>query len=113
MLNAVEFIKTRKRMCNSIHSCAACELSSLDYGCRNFTDAEPERAVEIVENWGKRHPLKTNREKFEEVFGIRLETASWLDCSFRNERLMYNGIDVEKWLDEPYGREEKPVNGST
>lgn len=113
MLNAVEFIKTRKRMCDSIHSCAACELGSLDYGCRDFTDAEPERAVEIVENWGKRHPLKTNREKFEEVFGIHLEIPSGIDYSFCNERPMYTGIDVEKWLDEPYGGEEKPVNGST
>ena len=28
-------------------------------------------AIEIVENWAKEHPVKTNMDKFEEVFGFR------------------------------------------
>lgn len=27
-------------------------------------------AIETVENWAKEHPIKTNAEKFKEVFGI-------------------------------------------
>lgn len=27
------------------------------------------KAIEIVENWAKEHPVKTNAEKFKEVFG--------------------------------------------
>ena len=28
--------------------------------------------VEIVEKWGKEHPIITNRDKFKEVFGVEL-----------------------------------------
>lgn len=31
-------------------------------------------AIEIVENWAKEHPIKTNLEKFKEVFGTEPTT---------------------------------------
>lgn len=33
-------------------------------------------AIETVENWAKEHPIKTNAEKFKEVFGIEPETQA-------------------------------------
>lgn len=30
----------------------------------------PFEAIEIVENWAKQHPIKTNADKFKEVFGF-------------------------------------------
>ena len=28
------------------------------------------KSIEIVENWAKEHPIKTNADKFKEVFGV-------------------------------------------
>lgn len=34
--------------------------------------------IELVENWAKQHPVKTNSQKFEEVFGFDMSIC--FDC---------------------------------
>ena len=77
-MDAVLFVKEHRRMCGKYikYSCKHCKLSSNNNGfhlvCDRFIFENPEEAVEIVENWSKEHPVKTNRQKFEEVFGTKL-----------------------------------------
>ena len=64
-MDAVEFLKTLRRMCNS--ECRECELGkrlgALDT-CALWQKAHPEEAVEIAEKWAKEHPAKTRQSEF-------------------------------------------------
>ncbi len=64
-MDAVEFLKTLRRMCNS--ECRECELGkrlgALDT-CALWQKANPEEAVAIVEQWAKEHPVKTRQSVF-------------------------------------------------
>lgn len=67
-MDAVEFLKTLRRMCNGW--CRECE-----YGKRSGSDpcmiwqrAHPEEAVEIAEKWAKEHPAKTRQSVFLEQY---------------------------------------------
>lgn len=33
----------------------------------------PEEAEKIIMNWAKEHPVKTNADKFKEVFGVEVD----------------------------------------
>lgn len=82
-MDAVEYVKAMKRMCESHDSkCRDCLLSTV--GCGYSGDVEA--AVAIVEDWAKEHPIVTNAEKLVEVFGkIRLKdiTPEWLKQEYR------------------------------
>lgn len=71
-MDAVEFLKEKRRMCKTIraHSdCDKCGLvkeSSDDCDTRCFVF--PEEAVAVVENWAKEHPAITREIKFLEMF---------------------------------------------
>ena len=64
-MDAVEFLKTLRRMCNS--ECRECELGkrlgALDT-CALWQKAHPEEAVEIAEKWAKELPAKTRQSEF-------------------------------------------------
>lgn len=68
-MDAVEFLKTLRRMCNS--ECRECELGkrlgALDT-CALWQKAHPEEAVEIAEKWAKEHPAKTRQSEFLKLF---------------------------------------------
>lgn len=62
-MDAVEFLKEQKRMCDSYDSCFKCKLS----GKCKIHEMEFDKmkdAVSIVEEWSKehQHPVKTNRD---------------------------------------------------
>lgn len=64
-MDAVEFLKTLRRMCNS--ECRECELGkrlgALDT-CALWQKAYPEEAVAILEQWAAEHPVKTRQRVF-------------------------------------------------
>lgn len=68
-MDAVEFLKTLCRMCNS--ECRECELGkrlgALDT-CALWQKANPEEAVAIVEKWAAEHPAKTRQSEFLKLF---------------------------------------------
>lgn len=84
MLSKEEYKRNLIRMWDSIRnnhkgeeicegvSCSSCpfyeEVCSTD-GIKG-TLFHSYEAIEIVEQWAKEHPVKTNAEKFKEVFGI-------------------------------------------
>lgn len=70
-MDAVVLQKEWARMCKSYVDCKdGCPLhiNGRTY-CFGMDKDITEKRVEIVEKWSKEHPIITNGEKFEEVFG--------------------------------------------
>lgn len=65
-MDAVEFLKTKQRICDANEYCRECEFNTGEFYCT--LNVDPEKAVEAVERWGKEHPLKTNLDKIKEMF---------------------------------------------
>ncbi len=65
MMDAVEFVKTLRRMCNC--ECRKCKfgkrLSGLET-CTVWRKTHPEEAVAIAEKWAAEHPVKTRQNVF-------------------------------------------------
>ena len=59
-MDAVEFIKARRKMCWGLGGCSNCPFDN--YNCGNDIDAET--VVSVVENWVKAHPDKTRQSEF-------------------------------------------------
>lgn len=69
-MDALEFLKEERRMCNSFDiGCVKCPLG--DIGCcvsPEETDEEFEKEIAIVEQWSKEHPRKTRQSVFLEQY---------------------------------------------
>lgn len=91
-MDAKDFFRDLKRMCNSYDGyCVTCpgNLTPKDR-CRlrilghiDISEAE----LNAVENWAKEHPIVTNRQKVEEVFGsesmiLIAMPSNWLDQEY-------------------------------
>lgn len=66
-MDALEFIKEAKRMCESYEACEACPANADGFDdCRidHMHDIDVENAVNIVEKWAKEHPKKTRQSVF-------------------------------------------------
>lgn len=74
MIDAVEYQKVKRRMAKGCRasSCNECPLSSDNNNenvyCADFEQNYTEKAVAIVERWGKDHPVKTYKSLFLEIF---------------------------------------------
>lgn len=86
-MEALDFLKELKRMCDSHNKlesrCNRCPLHLIaenDGACFPFIKKYPEKAIEVVEEWSKEHPIKTNADKFKEVFGYDISKNSY-SCS--------------------------------
>lgn len=66
-MDAVEFLKTKVRMCENIH-CEACGLHSGNIYCVTYCFVHPDEAVAAVEKWAKEHPIKTRQSEFLKMF---------------------------------------------
>lgn len=73
-MDAKEYFETKKRMTNNCGNgeCTYdCPLFINKNGtskvCVEFERDYPEKAIAIVENWGKKHPVITRKQKFEEL----------------------------------------------
>lgn len=65
-MDAVDFIKTRARMCSAYENCGACSLCDFcaqDYS-EQVTYQVAEQAIANVEQWAKEHPVKTRQSEF-------------------------------------------------
>ena len=85
MLTREEYEKTFVRMMDSVretgkgsHNChgVSCQSCPFSINCGNDDQSNAFKAAsfcEIVEQWGKDHPVVTNGDKFKEVFGATRE----------------------------------------
>jgi hypothetical protein len=68
-MDAVEYIKTRCRLCKSKDRCSECPLRNKEDGrCVAYVSEYVEKAVQIVEQWAKDHPIKTRQSEFLKKF---------------------------------------------
>ena len=71
MMDALEFFKARKRMCEAT-KCDSCKLYHMQGGCCIAPEKEKidacEEAIAIVEQWAKDHPIKTRQSEFLKMF---------------------------------------------
>ena len=73
-MDAVEYLKEAMRMCDTTKDCEECPFHNLNatfpcHSCPGHLDvANPEKAVEIVENWAAEHPKKTRQSEFLKMF---------------------------------------------
>ena len=94
-MEAIEFLKEYRRMCNSYQHCGGCPLKEagcLASGMRLKSDSKFLTIISTVEQWSKEHPLVTNEMKVREVFGDNAV----------NSILVLPPSDIKRWLAEPY-----------
>ena len=70
-MDAVEFLKERRRMCNAQDGCSTCPINIAceDYfvNCK-YTRENTEDMISKVEKWSKEHPVKTRQSEFLKMF---------------------------------------------
>ena len=86
-------VKNYKRMCDSYKVCEGCPLTKDGSICSRFMIEYPEEAEHTIMQWAARHPIKTNRDKFKEIFGVEYYDlllmhgyVSWLDEEYKEKK---------------------------
>ena len=68
-MDALEFLKERKRMCTSCEDCNGCPLKGTHCVISHVTpDEDYERIIATVEQWSEEHPRKTRQSVFLEQY---------------------------------------------
>lgn len=68
-MDALEFLRERKRMCNLCKHCEGCPLERAGCGLgTSASDEEYEKIIADVEQWSKEHPRKTRQSVFLEQY---------------------------------------------
>lgn len=76
-MDAVEFLKERKRLCHFAKYCENCPLHIKGSVCSFTTSNESDECaiVSTVEQWAKEHPIKTRQSEFLKMFSnARIES---------------------------------------
>lgn len=66
-MDAVEFLRERRRMCNAQDDCDTCPICIVcaDYFVNhNYSQEKASGMVSTVEQWAKEHPAKTRQSEF-------------------------------------------------
>lgn len=83
-MDAVEFLKERRRMCNAQDGCDTCPISIAcgDYFVNHkYTRDNTNGMVATVEQWAKEHPAKTRQNEFLKHYpGARILTHGCLNA---------------------------------
>lgn len=71
-MDALQYLKTKGRMTNSCQiDCCNCLMAYKNNGrsvqCTVLEREYSDEAIGIVEEWGKKHPIITNAEKYEQM----------------------------------------------
>lgn len=111
-MDAVEYIKTIRRLCesqNGYSGCSGCPLLNEDDYC-SIADAREraEDVVQIVEQWAKDHPIKTRQSEFLKMFPNAVTDDGVLcisPCKIEKDIVCVNGKTCgdccrEYWLAE-------------
>lgn len=70
MAEFIEVMKTKERMCDSFSDCRKCPLGGENDMHCTFEFHDAEETEKIIMEWVKEQPVITNRDKFNEVFGV-------------------------------------------
>lgn len=91
-MDAVVYVKTLLRMCKSHPVCGGCPLKSKE-GCIAIMFGDMEKAVPIVEQFAKDHPVKTRQSEFLKQFpdaktnteGVLVISPCYIDKKMLND----------------------------
>lgn len=76
-MDALEFLRERKRMCYSYKGCYGCPFAKgLCIISHVMPDEGCERIIATVEQWSNEHPVKTRQSKFLE---------QWTNCTINDQ----------------------------
>ena len=109
-MDAKDFIRDFYRMCECTDDCSQCGLeeTNCDITNRHATNAEIEKTIEVVEEWGKTHPIKTNIETHKNLM-LRLlpKPATWYayDVGIHGDSFFNITVPYEWWKSEFTGVE--------
>lgn len=68
-MDALKFLKERKRMCSCYKHCEGCPLEEINCALNAVdSDEENEQVIAAVEQWSKEHPCKTRQSVFLEQY---------------------------------------------
>lgn len=68
-MDALEFLRERKRMCDLCKHCKGCPLERARCSLgTNTSDEEYEKIIAAIEQWSKEHPRKTRQDVFLEQY---------------------------------------------
>ena len=68
-MDALEFLKERKRMCKSYDGCKGCPFDNSKCVIDStISDEDCKRIIATVEQWSKEHPRKTRQSVFLEQY---------------------------------------------
>nr|DAG39591.1 MAG TPA: hypothetical protein [Bacteriophage sp.] len=100
-MDAVKFLQERVRMCNSFSpDCEGCrvdEVKPVMNECCQWMFENPERAVNIVEEWSAAHPRKTRQSVFLEQWpNAEISADGWLEIYPCEVDTTYGGQSCDK-----------------
>ena len=110
MAEFVEVMKQRKRMCND------CILDDLCDDCPieiiNLL-SNPEKAQAFIMKWASEHPVKTNADKFKEVFGYEIYGAQSGCCGIKYTcpTKRCDGCELKGFWNKEYAEPKENSNG--
>lgn len=79
-MDAVECLKTKRRLCEAHTGCRRCPLNSEECGyaigcpCGELERENVEELVRRVEKWAKEHPVETRQSRFLKEFPNAMRT---------------------------------------
>lgn len=107
MAEFTEVMKHRKRMCTQYgkHRCDSCPINDVKEGtCAKFLIENTQEAEEIIMKWVKENPIKTNADKFKEVFGVDVYKGDYyccsgISCKHKCEECKYKGFWNKEYIE--------------
>lgn len=115
MAEFTEVMKQKERIHEHfiIEGCKQCPISrdnnAHQIGCDSFSTRFPQEAEEIIMKWAKENPIKTNADKFKEVFGVDVNRNKCLfghseECK---KHLTCYSCHLTNWWNEEYVEPDK------
>ena len=88
-MSAIEYLTTKKRMCDKYIDCNFCPLIKICGRDSIF----PNEAIKIVSKWRHENPIVTNADKLAEIFG-KVMLSDMLDDNWLNKE--YKEPDISE-----------------
>lgn len=103
-------MEEKHRICNAYNNCENCPLHPLKNNrgirCATAIENHIEEAEEIILKWAEEYPIRTNKDKFKEVFGLEtaLEGCAGFSCVEKCEDCPNKNFWDKEYI-EPKGEE--------
>ena len=108
-MDAELYLKEQERLCKSYKRCGDCPAFGVEYNedCRLSIESnhfQVEKALEIVENWSKENPIRTNQDVLEEMFGF------FTVSNELGSKMYINHVRASEWLKREYNKPEEKID---